>query len=451
MAYIDQYTIRQGAITLYKRDGEGSGYQSNSWYAAFKIPGLKAIRKSLKVGNRHDAELLAEDIYYELIQKSRRGLSLSKRSFKNVADAYLDDLSKRVAADSVLPQAQQRYKSTLLMQKQHIVRKYLNVFFQSKVIQDITDFDVEDYKSWRKTYWLTGDGSKISKVEYKRNDRIVKRQKTTRENREPNWNTVNKELSALRQIFEFARSKRMISDKEIPTIKNVSKPRQPDKKRPSLTEDQVKHLLNSLVNRYKSQTNPKHKRSHKLLIHYIAWMCLTGMRVSEAKNLRINDCTVFKKGDKDYLRVYVHGKGKSRELIALDEATVVLNKLIYMHKTNAELHDWQYSADLPLFVDQYGNPVNSFSKSLDRAFKDADLLYDVFNAKRSAGSFRKYYITHALLTGNVNYFELAKQCGTSVNVIENYYASIDVTMRPEQFIFSNAMSGVYDSNPAKHM
>ena len=58
-------------------------------------------------------------------------------------------------------------------------------------------------------------------------------------------------------------------------------------------------------------------------------------------------------------------------------------------------------------------------------------------------------ITHALLEGNINYFELAKQCGTSVNVIEQYYASIDVTQRPETFIFSNALSGVYDDNPAQ--
>lgn len=449
MAYIDQYSIRQGAITLYRRDSEGGGYQSNSWYAAFKIPGVKAIRKSLKVGNRHDAELLAEDIYYELIQKSRRGLSLSKKSFKNVAESFLEDLSKKVTVDSKLSPVLQRYKPALFKQKQHIIRKYLITYFAAKVIQDITDFDVEDYKNWRKTYWLTGHGSQSSHVEYERNGRVVKRQKTNREHREPNWNTVNKELSALRQIFEFARSKRIISDKEIPVIKNVSKPRQLNNKRPSLTEEQVKHLLSNLVSRYKSQPNPKHKRSHKLLIHYIAWMCLTGMRVSEAKNLKINDCMIFSKGGREYLRVYVHGKGKSRELIALDEGVTVLHKLIYMHKTNSKLHGWQYSDDLPLFVDQYGHQVNSFSKSLDRAFKDADLLYDVFQSKRSAGSFRKYYITHALLTGNVNYFELAKQCGTSVGVIEHYYAAIDVTMRPEQFIFSNAMSGVYDNNPAK--
>lgn len=448
MAYIDQYTIRQGAITLYRRDGEGRKYKSEYWYAAFKIPGMKAIRKSLKVLSRHDAEIIAEEMYFDLIQKSRRGLSLSKKSFKNVAAAYLADLEKKVNAESNLEQARQRYKSSLLNQKKHIVEKYLNAFFESKVIQDISDYDVEDFKHWRKTYWTSGEGSKIKLVEYDRDGRKVRRRKTRREMTEPNWNTVNKELTTLRQIFEFARLKRLISDKEIPTIKNVSKPRQQDKLRPSLSDVEVKHLLNTLVSRYKSQTNPKHKRSHKLLIHYISWMCLTGMRVSEAKNLKIKDCKIYDKLGKEYLRVFVHGKGKSRELIALDEAITVLNKLIYLHKSNAKLHGWRFNTDLPLFIDQYGKQVNSFSKSLDRALLDADLLHDVYKSKRSAGSFRKYYITHALLIGNINYFELAKQCGTSVGVIEKYYASIDVTMRPEQFIFTNALSGVYDDNPA---
>lgn len=219
-------------------------------------------------------------------------------------------------------------------------------------------------------------------------------------------------------------------------------------KKPGLTEQEVKHLLQTLVARYKSQTNPKHKRSHKLLLHYISWMCLTGMRVAEAKNLKISDCRKFKKNGKDYLKVFVYGKGTSRELIALSEASIVLDKLIYFHKENAKLHGWKYKKDMPLFVDQYGKAVGSFANGLNRAFEDAGLLYDVRGDKRSGGAFRKYYITHALIVGNINYFELAKQTGNSVLVIEQYYAEIDPTERPEMFIFENALSGVYDDNPA---
>jgi integrase len=449
VANINQYTIRQGMITLYQRSNEGSKYQSDSWYAAFKIPNQKTIRRSLKTANRLDVEAIAEDLYFNLLQKSKRGLSLSSKQFHLVAQLFIKDLTEKVERESALPENKQRYKPALLRHKQLTVTKYLIPHFEDKTLHEITDYDIDSYKDWRRNYWTTGEGKEQQFVVYERDGRKVRRTKTIREQREPNWNTVNKELTTLRQIFEFARKKRIIADHEIPIIKNVTKPRNTSGRKPSLTEDEVKHLLNTLVLRYKSQSNPKHKRSHKLLIHYIAWMCLTGMRVAEAKNLTIDKCKEFIKDGKTYLRVYVHGKGQSRELVALDEAITVLNKLVYLHKENAQLHGWSFSIDQPLFVDQYGQSIGSFSKSLNRAFEEAELLYDVYGIKRSAGAFRKYYITHALLDGEINYFELAKQCGTSVHVIEQYYASIDVTQRPETFIFKNALSGVYDDNPAQ--
>jgi integrase len=449
VANINQYTIRQGNITLYQRSDEGGAYQSDSWYAAFKVPNQKTIRRSLKTANRFDAEVLAEQMYWDLSEKHKRGLSLTSKYFHLVAQSFLKDLTDKVERESSLPINQQRHKPALLRHKRLIVDKFLIKYFDGKTLHEINDYDVDSYKDWRRNYWTSGEGKELQFVEYKREGRKVRRAKTIREQSQPNWNTVNKELTTLRQIFEFARKKRIISDREIPIIKNVSKPRDSSDRKPSLTEEEVKHLLKTLVERYHSQANPKHKRSHKLLLHYIAWMCLTGIRVAEAKNLTIDKCKEIVKDGKTYLRVFVYGKGKSRELIALDEAITLLNKLIYMHQQNAKLHDWTFSHDQPLFMDQYGKAIGNFAKSLNRAFEEADLLYDVHGVKRSAGAFRKYYITHALLEGNINYFELAKQCGTSVNVIEQYYASIDVTQRPESFIFNNALSGVYDDNPAQ--
>ncbi len=450
MAYRDKYEIRQGRITLYRRTAEGGAHQSDAWYCALKIPGQKTVRRSLKTTIREDAERKAEDIWFDLNQRSERGLSLSTKRFDLVARNYIKDLETKVEQDSTLPPIDQRFKPALLRSKSLIVNKYLIPYFDGKNLQDITDQDVLNYEHWRRTYWLTGAGADQTHVEYVRNGRKVRRGKLSREMKEPNWNTINKELTTLRQVYEFARMSNIIEGREVPVIKNVRKPRNNKSKKPGLTEPEVKHLLETLVARYKTQTNPKHKRSHKLLLHYISWMCLTGMRVAEAKNLKITDCRKFEKDGKDYLKVFVHGKGKSRELIALDEAATVLDKLIYFHKENAAIHDWTYKKDMHLFSDQYGKPVGSFANGLNRALEDANLLYDVFNDKRSGGTFRKYYITHALLVGNINYFELAKQTGNSLAVIEEYYAEIDPTQRPEMFIFNNALSGVYDDNPAQY-
>jgi len=446
MAYRDMYEIRQGRIQLYRRTAEGSKHQSDAWYCALKIPGQKTIRRSLKTITREDAERKAEEIWFDLNQRSQRGLSLSTKRFELVAKGFINDLKTKVEQDSKLAPIDQQFKPALLRSKTLAVNKYLIPYFDGKNLQDITDQHVSNYEPWRRNYWLTGTGSEQTHIEYVRNGRKVKRPKVNREQKEPNWNTINKELTTLRHIFEFARKSNIIEGREVPLIKNVRKPRNHKSKKPGLTEQELKHLLKTLVEKYKTQTNPKHKRSHKLLLYYVSWLCLTGIRVAEAKNLKISDCRKFKKDGKEYLKVFVHGKGASRELVALGEAITVLDNIETFHKDNAQLNRWQYNTDTPLFVDQYGKPVGSFANSLNRAFKDADLLYDVYDKKRSGSAFRKYYITNALLVGNINYFELAKQCGNSVSIIEEYYAEIDVTQKPEMFIFDNAISETYKTN-----
>ncbi|MCG8022595.1 MAG: hypothetical protein JAZ02_01220 [Candidatus Thiodiazotropha endolucinida] len=439
-SFRDQYSIRQGRITLYRRTSQGTAYQSDSWYAYFKIPGQKAIRRSLKTADKLEAESLAESQYFELVEKSKRGLSLTSKRFNHVANAYLRDYQTKAEREQGLPEHERQYRR--YGNKNLIIGKYLVPYFKDKPIQDITDFDVESYKEWRKMYWISGEGAEQETITYIRDGHKITRPKRKSEQSQPHYSTVNKELTVLREVFEYARLNRMIEGREVPVIKNDRKPKNQNDRKPGLSATEVKHLLNTTAKRYYSESNPKHKRHLKLLIHYIAFMCLTGLRVSEAKNLKLSDCESITKGKNDYLKIFVRAKGKSRELIGLHESATTLDKLKFYHHENAAKHDWKYDDDMPVFVDQYGKPVGSFAKGLDRAFDDAGLLYDKHDVKRTAGAFRKYYITTALLS-DVNYFELAKQCWTSVGVIERYYSEIETFHQPERFIFSHALAGVY--------
>ena len=142
MAYRDKYEIRQGRITLYRRTAEGGARQSDAWYCALKIPGQKTVRRSLKTVIREDAERKAEDIWFDLNQRSERGLSLSTKRFDLVANNYIKDLETKVEQDSTLPPIDQRFKPALLRSKSLIVNKYLIPYFDGKNLQDITDQDV---------------------------------------------------------------------------------------------------------------------------------------------------------------------------------------------------------------------------------------------------------------------------------------------------------------------
>ena len=446
MAYRDKRSIRNGRITLYRRTSEGSRHQSDSWYAAFKLPGQKTLRRSLKTTDEREAEDTAEAILFDLTQRSKKGLSLTSKRFELVCNHFLKDYEKRVEGNLDQLPRDQKYKPKRLTETRKIIEKYLAPYFGDKLLHDISDFDIDSYKEFRRTYWITGPGAQDTQITYLRNGRPVNRPKNSAETKEPSFSTINKELTVLRKIFDHARMLRLIEGSEIPTIQNVSKPRNNNGKKPGLTEMEVKQLLSAVVDNYhETKTkNPKHGRHQKLILHYISFMCLTGLRVAEAKNLTFNDCSIHTKGGKKYLKIFVWGKGKSRELIGLNESITALKKLKLLHKENAKTHAWKFSEDMHVFVDQYSNQVGSFRKGLDAAFERAGLLTDAHGIKRTAGAFRKYYITQALLEGNVNYFELAKQCGTSVSTIEKFYAEIDVTRKPEQFIFDNALTGVYE-------
>ena len=92
MAYRDRYDIRQGRIQLYRRTAEGSKHQSDAWYCALKISGQKTIRRSLKTTDQERAERVAEDLYFDLNQRSERGLSLSTKRFELIARSFIKDI-----------------------------------------------------------------------------------------------------------------------------------------------------------------------------------------------------------------------------------------------------------------------------------------------------------------------------------------------------------------------
>ena len=154
-------------------------------------------------------------------------------------------------------------------------------------ISDISDFDIEAFKDWRKNYWLTGPGATKESIEYTRDGKTIKRNKLSSEMKPPAHNTMNKELTILRDVFEHARMKRVIEGREIPTIRNEKKPKNTTNKKPGLSELEVNHLLETLSARMKAQTNPKHKLHHKLLICYISFLCTTGLRKRKMLPLRI--------------------------------------------------------------------------------------------------------------------------------------------------------------------
>jgi hypothetical protein len=89
----------------------------------------------------------------------------------------------------------------------------------------------------------------------------------------------------------------------------------------------------------------------------------------------------------------------------------------------------------PVFATPTGRRLGSVKKSLSELLRAAGLLTDHRGARRTAYSFRHFQISRQLIAG-VDVFLLAKNTGTSSDMIERFYGQVKLErmakeLRPE--------------------
>lgn len=450
MAYRDKSDVLRGAISIYKRDSEGGTHNSENWYAAITIPGQKAIRRSLKTTSKDDAIQRAQSLHYELTQRAKRGLTLSPKLFEVVASRFLDHFSEQVRIWDTLDAdgrsnmegiSRNRYRNL-----RPIVENYLIPFFSGVYIQEITDKDVDDYRSFRLGYWTSEEQRKKKTITYIRGGRKVTRPKRAAEKSVPSYSTINKELTALRKIFDFALRENLISSSEVPVFRRLKRPSGYGQKneRPTFTKEELGLLLDTIRDMAANQTNPKHALAHYRLYLYVQLMSFSGMRVSEAKNLRFSDTGLRNEGaDTEHFTIWVRGKGKSRNVVTFRNCEAIIDRFRSIAKTSAKKNEWEFSEDMFVLSNEDGKPIGSHSTALSNALQKCNLLYAKNGKRRSASSFRSFYITSALASGLMTHIQLAVNCGTSVTVIEKYYNRMDPSNFPEKFHFERSATDTF--------
>jgi integrase len=78
------------------------------------------------------------------------------------------------------------------------------------------------------------------------------------------------------------------------------------------------------------------------------------------------------------------------------------------------------SPDTYIFCGRDGIPIGSFKKSFSSLLRDAGVEFDTFGNKRTLYSLRHTYATFRLHEG-VNQYILARNMGTSVAMLEQFY------------------------------
>src|ERR1035437_1121209 len=370
--YRDYRDIRgDGRIILYRR----ADIQSQNWTARLKIPNTVGyVVKSTKTTDDFEARRFAEELYYQLEGRARRGEPVKSPTFKWVFEQWKASVSvERKVGSAKYTEANIRTMEIWALP--HLGSQPIDAINESVLAQHIQ--------------WRVDQAKKLPAISTLRNERTI-----------------------LNQIFRFAKREGYISDTPtitLPTLRQNSRPDIPDKEW---------RKLYTYLRRYVKEAQDKRRyRERFYLQNYILILANSGIRVGEARRLRWRDASSTKTlSGKKRLIFTVRGKPGEREVVWMEHVEGYIDRLKKLRSEEVK----KLNPDEPIFCHPDGKAIGSFKKGFEQVLDEAGVLYGSDGKKRVPYSLRHTYATMRISEG-VSVFQLAANMGTSVEMIENFY------------------------------
>lgn len=375
---LDIEELKAGLIIFRRGD-----VQHQRWYCRLKVPNEDRYKTvSLKTTDKEDAKNRAFDHDAELRFKVKHEMPVFSRTFAQVAKEFSDFQKQRSEIGHI---THHRWR----VLDSHI-RTQLNRYVGSNQITLIGADRWKDYPIWRQK---NGKG---------------------RTKEEVSDGTIRDEMATFRSIMSFAATKHYIRDSQVFKDKlPLSKAR-----REEFTPQEYRKL-HTFARKWVEEGRQERNRWARLVAYnFILIMCNTGMRPSEAKNLRWQDVHIQKdKHGREFLRLSVHGKGKFRDLVASSNVASYFERIKEISKATED-NDF-------VFTTEEGKQAKTlYYWMIESVLKESGLQKTSSGSQRSTYCFRHTYATFRLTEGVDVYF-LSKQMGTSVKMIEDHYGHVN--------------------------
>ena len=384
----EHHTILGGKVHVYRRPN------SSSWQCASYLAG-KNRRTTTKEDSLSKAKEVAEDWYLQLRGKLRDGELKSGKLFREAGKLYLREFD-------IITQGE---RSPTYARGQHArTDGHLIPFFGNMVLPEITSGKVNEYRIRRLEESKALRGKPLA------------------------HNTMHQEIVTLRQIFKTA-----LRHGWIDHLPDLSEPYRSSPKishRAWFSPEEYKQLYEATRKRALDPKQPRFRWEAEQLHDYVLFATNTGLRPDEAMRLQLRDVMV------------VEDEGSGQTILEIE----VRGKrgVGYCKSTAGAVHPFER---LKARTRPDGEPGRSGSRTASMANGEwhepgpTDLLFpkwprDLFNAileeeklrtdrdgrPRTAYSLRHTYICLRLLEG-ADIYQIAKNCRTSVEMIEKYYAA----------------------------
>ena len=357
------HAIMGGKVHLYQRP------DSSFWWCSAFLNGKKR-RKSTKTESLSQAKDVAEDWYLELRDKSRRGELHNEKLFKDAASQFVREYE--VITDGTRsPKWVEGHKARL--------RLHLSPFFGDLPLSKVTAGKVQDYR--------------------------IHRMEGAADGRKPAKSTLHDEIVTLRQVMKTALRHGWIAhlpDFTSPynTVTKVSH-------RAWFSPEEYKTLYEASRRNLRSTKGKRSEWAAAQLHDKVLFMANTGIRPDEAKWLEYRDVHIvddLATGER-ILEIEVRGKRGVGYCKSMTGAVRPFERMI--ERNNPRPTDQLFPVD--------------HKKQFNRILEEEGLKFDRNGNRRTLYSLRHSYISFRLLEG-ADIYQVAKNCRTSVEMIEKHYA-----------------------------
>jgi integrase len=380
-----------GRIILYKREG----LKRPKWQTRIRVPnstGYKIVTTGTDV--LRDAERFAENLYEELYMRVKAGGSVQSRTFKQVYEEW-----KKHVTTMGHTRRGGSWGATIAR-----IESYALKFFGGYRINAIGEKEFTEFWAWRK--------ANFSKMQ-------------------PSNGTLRRERTCILPVFKYAVSKGYITK-----IPETNPPKPSGERRPTFSPREWKAIRNSTIEWVKEGKKLATWRDRYVAQHCFNILAYTGIRIGELRTLRWSDVWSVKGADGAYYAGSARGKTGARDFV-FQPGSEVSVKLLYslrcreLKEQNPDLEDPRPHIDSLVVCHPDGRPIGSMKHSFESLLNFAGIPQKKDGANRTIYSLRHLYATRQL-SKEISPFLLAKQMGTSVDMLERHYGQTVTTTLAEQ-------------------
>jgi integrase len=372
---INSQSFHDGKVVLYQLENR----PKQLWLCRVKVPnGSGYLYRGTGTSDLYEARKFADKLYDEIRLRVMIGEAVTSKNFPKM----LAEFEQNYPAEAPSPK---RVEDIL-----QFLKNYALPYFSKNKLTELNEVEVTKLFDWRRQ-------------NYKR--------------KPPSNTTILAEMSNFKVFADWCHRRGHFKKKV-----EFDRPSLVESPRSNFNEKDWAKLTRFLREWVK---DAKHKsgpilRDRTMMTNYVLILANTGIRPGEARTLKWSDIDTFIGDDgKENIVLQVKGKTGAREVVSRTPDVKIYLQRIHELRTKERGGEKPPMSE-PIFAHKDGKPIHSFKKGFNALIKEAGVEYDTNGQRRVIYSLRHTYATFRLQEG-VNHYVLARNMGTSVKMLENFY------------------------------